>query len=146
MVGRDEAIARLRTSLKGRRTIAEKAMFGGICFMLRDHMLCAASARGFMFRVGADQEAQALARPGATMMVMNGRRFHGYVRVDPQRCSDRDLTGWVALAERYVATLPPKERASRRTTGKPAKKRAAKKTAARPAPRAKRRIKTGKTR
>ena len=42
MVGRDEAIARLRTSLKGRRTIAEKAMFGGICFMLRDHMLCAA--------------------------------------------------------------------------------------------------------
>ena len=43
-------------------------------------------------------------------MVMNGRRFEGFVRVDPQACDARALKRWVALAERYVAGLPPKKR------------------------------------
>jgi len=83
-------------------------MFGGVCFMLRDHMLCAASPRGYLFRVGKEQSGAALLRPGARIMEMNGRRYEGYVRVDPERCAGRALGEWLALAEKYVATLPSK--------------------------------------
>jgi len=76
---------RMRAALRGKR-VTEKAMFGGVCFMLRDHMLCAASPRGYLFRVGKEQHGAALQRAGARPMEMNGRRYEGYVRVDPGQC------------------------------------------------------------
>jgi TfoX/Sxy family transcriptional regulator of competence genes len=98
----------LRRAVAGCGPITEKKMFGGICFMLRGHMLCAVSSRGLLFRVGAANEAAALARPGARTMEMRGRRMHGYVRVDPAACRERDLADWVALAADCVAALPAK--------------------------------------
>jgi hypothetical protein len=124
----DDTADRLRNALKGRRNLAEKPMFGGICFMLRDHMLGGTSKRGFMFRVGTEQEAQALTRPGVTRMVMNGRQYPGFVRVDPQRCKDADVVALVALAEGYIKTLPPKPA---KKASKPAKARARRVTRAR---------------
>jgi TfoX N-terminal domain len=100
---------RLRRALSGRRAVTEKKMFGGVCFMLRDHMLCGTGWEGFMFRVGEEREPQALARPGATLMEIGGRRMRGFVWVDPKKCKERDLADWVALAEGYVAALPPKK-------------------------------------
>lgn len=99
----------MRAALRGKR-VKEKRMFGGVCFMLRDHMLCAASPRGYLFRVGKERHAAALARPGARPMEMNGRRYEGYVRVDPDQCDRIALRSWVALAEKHVAALPPKRR------------------------------------
>ena len=98
---------RMRAALRGKR-VKEKAMFGGVCFLMRDHMLCAASRRGYLFRVGKDQHAAALERPGARPMEMNGRRYEGYVRVDPDQCDGRALRAWLALAQKHVAALPPK--------------------------------------
>jgi TfoX-like protein len=99
---------RLRAALAGHGSVTEKRMFGGVCFLLRGHMLCAASGRGFMFRVGKAQNAKALARRGVTQVVMNGRRFEGFVRVDPARCDARSLRGWIGMGKRYVTALPPK--------------------------------------
>jgi len=127
--------ARLRAALKSRSGIDEKSMFGGVCFTLREHMLCISGSKGFMFRVGEDGEAEALAQPGTRPVVMGGgRRFGGFVWVDPARCSDAQLPGWIARAERYVAALPPKAAKAKKPTAKkvPAKKRkiaARKKTA-----------------
>jgi TfoX/Sxy family transcriptional regulator of competence genes len=105
----DGALAdRLRRALAD-PGLTEKRMFGGVCFMRHDHMLCGISKRGFLFRVGREQEPAALARPGTSVMEMNGRHMHGYVRVDPARCSDADLADLVAWANRFVATLPPKK-------------------------------------
>jgi len=98
---------RMRAALRGKR-VKEKAMFGGVCFMLRDHMLCAASPRGYLFRVGKERSTAALPRPGVRMMEMNGRRYEGYLRVDPERCDARALRELLKLAQEYVATLPPK--------------------------------------
>ena len=98
---------RMRTALRGKR-VKEKAMFGGVCFMLRDHMLCAASPRGYLFRVGKEGSAAALLRPGARIMEMNGRRYEGYIRVDPAGCDEHALREWLTLAQKHVATLPPK--------------------------------------
>jgi hypothetical protein len=103
-----DPVQRMRTALGGHKGIAEKKMFGGVCFMLHDHMLCGTGKPGFMFRVGRDHEAEALARPGARLMNFNGRRMRGFVWVDPTYCDARTLRRWVALAERYVAALPPK--------------------------------------
>jgi hypothetical protein len=61
-----------------------------------------------MFRVGREHEAEALARPAATPTEFNGRRMRGFVWVDPA-CGSQELEGWIALAEKFVATLPPRE-------------------------------------
>jgi hypothetical protein len=106
----DDALAqRMRRALARRKGVTERRMFGGICFLLHGNMLCAASKRGLMFRVGPKGEPKALARRGAKPMEMNGRRYHGFVRVDPSQCSARQLPGWVALAHAYVASLPAKK-------------------------------------
>ena len=105
----DRLAQRMRRALARSKGVTERKMFGGTCFLLNGNMLCAASKRGFMFRVGPDTEREALARPGASPMEMNSRRYRGFVRVDPNLCSDRRLPGWVALAHTYVARLPSKK-------------------------------------
>jgi hypothetical protein len=102
---------RVRKALSGKRAITEKKMFGGTCFLLGSHMLCGTGKQGFMFRVGRAQYAKALARRGATPVVMGGREFEGFVWVDPRACDARSLKRWIVLAEDYVSALPPKRRA-----------------------------------
>ena len=99
---------RLRAALKGKRAIAEKKMFGGLCFLLRGNMLCGTGKDDFMFRVGKEQDAAALKRPGARPMDITGRVMKGFVWVDPAKCDARRLKAWVAMAEAYVGALPAK--------------------------------------
>src|SRR5262245_66191570 len=105
---------RLRPLLRGRRAVSEKKMFGGVCFLLRDHMLCGAGRNGFMFRVGKEQHAAAAGRKGARPVVMRGRRLAGFFWVDPGVSDARSLRSWLALAESCVAALPPKGKRSAR--------------------------------
>lgn len=105
---------RVRAALKGRRNITERKMFGGVCFLLREHMLAGTGGGRFMFRVGKENDAAALARPGASPMAFNGRRYQGFVWVDPEECSAAQLRQWLALAEGYVSTLPPKAKGKRK--------------------------------
>jgi len=100
---------RLRRALSDRKHVREHAMFGGVCFMLRGHMLCGTGWQGLMFRVGKEQEAAALKRRGASGMELKGRRMHGFIWVDPAACDARALREWIALAERYIATLPARK-------------------------------------
>lgn len=105
-----DAASRLRAALGGHRTVTAKKMFGGVCFLLRDHMLCGSGKHGFMFRVGRAQHARAVKRRGASPVVMRGREFEGFVWVDPAACYARVLKSWIVLAEDYVSALPPKRR------------------------------------
>lgn len=107
----NEALAaRLRKALAGRRGITEKKMFGGVCFLLKGNMLCGMGEDKFMFRVGKDQDASALNRPGAKPMDFTGRAMKGFVWVDPAKCDARRLQTWIAMAERYVGALPAKKK------------------------------------
>jgi TfoX N-terminal domain len=106
----NEALAaRLRKAFAGRRNIAEKKMFGGVCLLLRGNMLCGMGKDKYMFRVGKAQDAAALKRPGAKPMDITGRVMPGFVWVDPKRCDARALKGWIAMAEAYVGALPAKK-------------------------------------
>jgi TfoX/Sxy family transcriptional regulator of competence genes len=100
---------RLRSALSGQKGLTEKRMFGGYCFMVRGNMVCAIGRASFIFRVGKDCEPQALTRRGAKPMQSNGRRYPGFVAVDPEHCNDRELADWIALSQAYVADLPPKQ-------------------------------------
>lgn len=101
--------ARVRRALGRKKGISEKRMFGGVCFLLRDNMLCAAGRNGFMFRVGKDQDAAAAKRKGAVRVRMRGKRLAGFFWVDPGVCDARSLKSWIVLAERYVLALPTKK-------------------------------------
>ena len=105
----NEALARrMRKAFAGRRNIVEKKMFGGVCFLLKGNMLCGMGEDKFMFRVGKDRDAAALARPGAKPMDITGRAMKGFVWVDPARCDARALKRGIAMAEAYVGKLPAK--------------------------------------
>lgn len=99
----------MRHALARRRGVSEKRMFGGVCFLLDENMLCVSGPRGFIFRVGPEREREALERRGARPMVLGSRRMRGFVRVDPRSCDARALRAWLDLAKRYVAMLPAKE-------------------------------------
>jgi len=110
----DEALTeRMRHALKRRKHISEKRMMGGVCFLLNGNMLSGADrpkdgVSRFMFRVGKDQQAEALTRPGARAMEQGGRRMTGLVFVDEQDCNEPELRAWLALASKFVSTLPVK--------------------------------------
>ena len=73
-------------------------------------VLCGTGKTDFMFRVGKDQDAAALARPGARPMDCTGRAMRGFVRVDPAKRDASASRNWIAMAETYVGKLPAKGR------------------------------------
>ena len=99
---------RMRHALKTRKGITEKKMFGGYCWMLNGNMLCGVEVGRYMFRVGKDLEAEALARSGASPMDITGRPMRGFVWVAEKNADGADLKSWIDLAVKFVRSLPPK--------------------------------------
>ena len=94
----------------GPGSLSSKRMFGGITFLLDGNMLCCASPKGLMVRVGAEAEERALESPHASPCMGAGRRMPGFIMIDPQGIAkDSDLAGWIKLARSYVSTLPAKQ-------------------------------------
>lgn len=98
----------MRAALKRRTNVVEKRMFGGVGWMWRGNMLCGVEGRRFMFRVGKELEAAALARPGASPMDFTGKPLRGFVWVAAEPALRAGLRSWIGLAARYVGRLPPK--------------------------------------
>jgi TfoX/Sxy family transcriptional regulator of competence genes len=97
--------------------VEQKRMFGSTCFMVNGNMLVCASKRGLMARVGADQEAKALANPHASPCEPAGRPMPGFIKIELQGIeSDDDLQGWVDMARSYVCALPPKKAKPKKPT------------------------------
>ena len=107
---KEKLAARLRTALAGRRGVSEKKMFSGICFLLRNNMLCGTGSGHFMFRVGKEAHAAAVKRRGAKPMTLGGRQMQGFIWVDPAACDAKSVKAWIGLATGYVGKLPKKKR------------------------------------
>lgn len=101
---------RVRALMADDPNTGEIRMFGGICFTLNGNMLCGTMKDGdAMFRVGPEQEADALERPGARRMDFTGRPLKGFVIVAAEElASDAAISEWIATATRFVGALPPK--------------------------------------
>lgn len=106
----DEGLAEiLRGDLEGMGGIKEKRMFGGLVFLLDGNMLCGVHPGGGMFRVGKDNEAAALAVPGAEPMAFTGRRMGGFIDVSDELLSDDNRRATLLrLALDHARGLPPK--------------------------------------
>lgn len=106
----DEKLAeRVRETLKRRRGIREKKMFGGLAFMVNGHMACGVQGDDLMVRVGPDAYDAALKKTGARPMDFTGRPLKGMVYVGPQGHRRKpSLEAWVEQALSYARSLPPK--------------------------------------
>jgi len=117
----DEATAELiRRILADRDDVAERAMMGGLSFMVGGTMCCSVSGRGGLL-VGVDPEARTrlLNEPHAQLADIGGRRMTGFVRVgeDGYR-TEAALRKWVEIGLAVVAARP----ASSKSRGKATKR------------------------
>ena len=106
----DEGLAELlRSDLAEETSVEEKRMFGGLCFMLKGHMLCGVHKGGGMFRVGKARADEARAIAGVSEMAFTGRKMGGLVDVsDEALCDDIRRGQLMALARANVDSLPPR--------------------------------------
>jgi hypothetical protein len=106
----DEGLAQiLRDDLAETEGLAEKRMFGGLCFLLNGNMLCGVHKGGAMFRVGKENEAMALAIEGVGPMTFTGRKMGGLVDMAEEAfVNDALRNSCMALALDFVRDLPPK--------------------------------------
>jgi TfoX/Sxy family transcriptional regulator of competence genes len=113
----DEKTAeRVRRILSRQPDVIEKKMFGGLCFMVKGGMCCGLTSTGFMVRVGREAYDRTLALPHARVMEFTGRPMAGFVYVDPGGYrTDAALAKWVQRGIDFVATLPAKRPAARRS-------------------------------
>ena len=107
----DEGLAeRIREQLQDRHDVEEKKMFGGLCFMVSNHMCCGIVKDTLMARVGPDNYEKCLAKKYATEMDFTGKAMKGLVYVAPDGIeSDEDLAGWLYNCLSFVESLPAKK-------------------------------------
>jgi TfoX/Sxy family transcriptional regulator of competence genes len=100
---------RVREVLADRPGISERAMFGGLAFLVDGKMFVGIRNSSLMARVGAERHQDALAMPSVRVMDFTGRPMKGYVYIDPPAISgDQDLQAWVLWCVEFVAKLPQK--------------------------------------
>lgn len=110
-MGYDTELAdRIRELLGSERGVAEKAMFGGLGFLIGGHMVVAAlSGGGLMVRVPPQDTERLLERRHVNPMVMAGRETRGWLRVDTEGLkTKRQLQSWVNRGADFARGLPPK--------------------------------------
>jgi hypothetical protein len=121
------------TAMAQRWNVAEKAMFGGLAFMLDGKMCCGILKRDLVVRVGPERWEEALALPHVRPMDFTGRAMKGFVYVAPKAVTTaKALASFIGMGVAFVRTLPsgPKKsstraKATRRTTRAGRKKRRA---------------------
>ncbi|MEM7465045.1 MAG: TfoX/Sxy family protein [Pseudomonadota bacterium] len=110
----DEVLSqRMRDALDGLPAISEKKMMGGVCFLINGNMVGGAhrdkktGIGNFMFRVGKDNETEAIKVHGAGEMIMGERKMGGFVQAE-EEIENTAFTNLVSLAVSFAGSLPPK--------------------------------------
>lgn len=103
----DEKLAdSVRKTLKGKKNITEKKMFGGIAFLLNGKMFCGVIKNDLVVRTGPAYYEKALTKHHARPMDFTGRPMKGFVYVSSDGCKiDKTLSEWVNSGIDYVVSL-----------------------------------------
>ena len=106
----EELAGRIRGLTANEPGVTEKAMFGGLAFLIEGNMAIAASAQGgVLVRVDPEDSAELVATTAAEPMEMRGKKMDGWLRVAAEDVrAESQLTTWVAIGTTYARTLPPK--------------------------------------
>jgi TfoX/Sxy family transcriptional regulator of competence genes len=116
-VAYDEDLAeRIRDVLAAEHDVSEKAMFGGLAFLVSGNMAVSASGRGgLMVRVDPKDGEKFIASGAARPMEMRGREMSGWLRVANEDVRlKRQLSKWVNIGVTYARSLPPKKPAKKK--------------------------------
>ena len=73
----------IRNDLPQGLAMTEKAMFGGLAWLIDGHLLVGARGDGMLVRLGKGNDAWALALPDVEPMMMGDRVMDGWVRAGP---------------------------------------------------------------
>jgi TfoX/Sxy family transcriptional regulator of competence genes len=102
---------RIRESLMHVNKVEEKAMFGGLCFMVNDKMCIGVVKDEIMCRIDPDIYDDVLERPGCRPMDFSGKVMKGFVFVDEHGTKNKkDLNYWIDLCLQFN----PKAKASKK--------------------------------
>jgi len=107
----DEELAdRIREVVRGEPGLTEKAMFGGLAFLVGGNMAVSASGQGGMLlRCDPAQTESLVTAAHVERFEMRGRAMDGWLRVDPAAVgTEDDLRDWVSRGVAYARSLPAK--------------------------------------
>lgn len=100
---------RVRDGLAGEPDLTERAMFGGLAFMLGGHMTVVVGSRGgLMLRLDPTVAAGLVETTTAEYAEMRGRPMRGWLTLTAADVHHDDLAGWLRRAVSHSHTLPPK--------------------------------------
>jgi len=106
----EELAVRVRTLLEQHPGVTEKAMFGGLAFLVDGAMAVSVSGQGgLLLRVDPSTTDVVVREAGVTRFEMRGRQLDGWVHVAPSAISsDEQLEHWVTIGVARAEALPPK--------------------------------------
>ena len=104
-----ELADRVRAALSAEPGVTEKAMFGGLAFLVDGSLAVAVSGRGgLMVRCDPARADERTAADGVARMVMRGREMDGWLRVAEDVVDDEDaLRRWVATGRDVARQQDP---------------------------------------
>jgi len=102
-----ELDARITDALAPLETVRKK-MFGGTCHILRGNMMVGVYQDCLILRLGEPTATDALKKPFVRPFDITGRPMRGWVMVEPPGADEDALPYWLALAQAYAESLPPK--------------------------------------
>ena len=84
------------------KNVVEKAMFGGLCFMVNDKMCVGVEKNRLMVRLNPDIYDEVMENEGCRQMDFSGKSMKGFVFVDADvLTTKKKLEYWVSLALEY---------------------------------------------
>jgi TfoX/Sxy family transcriptional regulator of competence genes len=100
---------RVSAVLVGTPNLAEKAMFGGIGYLVNGNMACGVYQDFLIVRVGPERYQSTLKKPGVKVLDITGRPMTGWVMVASDAIrTESGLESWVGKGLDYALTLPSK--------------------------------------
>ncbi len=101
---------RLRSLLRGQVGLSERAMFGGLAFLVDGHLAAAAMGQGGMLlRIDPADIESLVTQAHVERFEMRGRAMDGWLRVEVDALGTEDeLRRWVDHGVLYARSLPQK--------------------------------------
>ena len=111
MAYNEQLCNRIREALADQEDVEEKAMFGGMCFMVNGKMCVGVMKDDMMCRIDPDSYEASVEMPGCRGMDFSGKPMKGFVFVDEHGMKkEADFRHWIGLC----LAFNPKAKASKK--------------------------------
>lgn len=104
------------------KNVVEKAMFGGLCFMINDKMCVGVEKERLMIRLDPAKYDEVMEKEGCKPMDFTGKVMKGFVFVDADVLNTKKkLEYWINLALEYNKIAKASKKKPLKKTYKPAR-------------------------